>query len=748
MLDPRLQEIDLDDLVLRWPPWLGFGIRGVEVTQAVQYYDSDEHLTDAADRQPDNAVTLVAGKPAWVRVFVRSGWRSGDIAGVTGTISVRRREFGFIYLPAGTLTAQPPGSVTARRNPPYATERGSLGYTLNFIIPASMMCGHLRLDISIQSPRGWTDERRVYIDATLQQTVRLAGIMVGYNGPSSTAPGAPNVVRAAPALADLQTTSAWTLTTFPVRAFATYRTAGTVTWNLPLTDAPSCPGCCTPNWVALNTAVQQVRIADGNRTDVLYYGLMAAGIPMGPIIGCNSGGVSTGSIGDGVTMAHELGHACGRPHSPCGTPGDAAYPAYEPYDPAGTPMASIGEYGLDINTGAIKSPATFKDFMSYCAPKWISLFVTGRLTNNAALDPVRVCEDRPWWFDEILVDRQLIPEKWLPDPPPEIPGLDPVVTPQPVISIIGVLHGPNQLEVRSIVRLDAETAISNGRALDLRAELVGRRGDVVASGQLYALRSYAHGGGCGCDDDGGGDESDQTYPRLVQGFVSNVEPGIELRIMRGEEPIFSRKAATRRPKVGATSAKLDGDRLYVSWAPDVTGEVESEALVQWTPDRGRTWHGMGAGLAGDSAVLDASGLPSGRIGVRILVSDGFFTATSRTLGVAIPQRPVQVSILSPFDGQTFAAGSPMRLWGSTMPASDESADADQEAAVWVVDGDDAATGLDAFVTAPRPGNHRAVLRVRGRGRGRQGGEAVVRFRTVEYGEERDAEPDEKLPSAR
>ena len=90
----------------------------------------------------------------------------------------------------------------------------------------------------------------------------------------------------------------------------------------------------------------------------------------------------------------------------------------------------------------------------------------------------------------------------------------------------------------------------------------------------------------------------------------------------------------------------------------------------------------------------------------------------------------------------------MRLWGSTMPASDESADEDQEAAVWAVDGDEAATGLDAFVTAPRPGNHRAVLRVRGRGRGRQGGEAVVRFRTVEYGEERDAEPDEKLPSAR
>jgi hypothetical protein len=740
MLDPRheLRDIDVDDLVLRWP-WLGFGIRGVEVTQAVQYYDSDQHLTDAADRQPDNSVTQIAGKPAWVRVYVRSGWFSGDITGVTGTISVRRREFGFLWLPAGTLTAQPPGSVTARQSPPYATERGTLGYTLNFIIPASMMCGHLRLDVQVTTPGGRTSTRRVYIDATLRQTVRLAGIMVGYNGPSSTAPGAPNLNLPAPNLADLQTTSAWTLLTFPVRSFATYRSAGTVTWNLPLTDAPSCPGCCTPNWVALNTAVQQVRIADGNRTDVLYYGLMAAGIPMGPIIGCNSGGVSTGSIGDQVTMAHELGHACGRPHSPCGTPGDAAYPAYEPYDPAGTPMASIGEYGLDISTGAIKSPATFKDFMSYCGPRWISLFVTGRLTNNAALDPVRVCEDRPWWVDEVLIDRQLIPEKWLPDPPPDFPWLERTVTPQPVISIIGVLHGPDELEVRSVLRLDAETAVTNGHALDLRAELVGREGAVVASGAVYALHSYAN-GSCGCDGGHGGapgDEAGETYPRLVQAFVPNLEPGTELRITGEKGPLWVRKASARRPKVAEARASLDGDALRVRWSVDAAGEAEPEATVQYSPDRGRTWHGLGAGLRGDEASLDAGSLPPGRLSVRVLVSDGFHTVTSRTFAVTIPRRAAEVSILSPRDGQTFAAGSPMRLWAASPGLSDEQAEAD-ETATWEVDGRRATTGLDGFVTAPEPGEHRATVRLRG-GRGRQRGEAMVRFRTVEFGEERDAE---------
>jgi hypothetical protein len=736
MIDPRIHFLDVHDRTdLIIDPWRGWGIQGVEVTQGVQYYESARHLTDAADRQPNNSVTLIAGKPAWVRVYVRAGWFSGDITGVTGTITVRRRDFGFLWRLAGTLSPQAPGTVTARVSPPYATERGTLGYTLNFIIPADMMCGNLRLDVHLTTPGGWISDRRVYIDATLRQTLRLAGIMVGYNGPTSTAAGAPVVTRAAPTLADLQTTSAWTLLTFPVRSLATYRAAGTVTWTQPLTDAPSCPGCCSPNWVALNTAVQAVRIADGNRTDVLYYGLMANGIPMGPIIGCNSGGVSTSGIGDGVTMAHELGHACGRPHSPCGTPGDPAYPAYEPYDPAGTPTASTGEYGIDISNGAIKSPATFKDFMSYCGPRWVSLFVYGRLTNNAALDPVRVCEDRPWWRDEILFERQLIPEKWLPNPPPEPPWLERIVNPKPVISIIGVLHAPDELEIQSVFRLEAESEVSNGRALDMRAELVNAEGRVVASGTVFSLRSYGH-GGCGCDGDG---DDAESYPRLVQAFVPDVEAGALLRIQRAGEPVWSRAASDRKPKVGEATAELRKDELYVSWSVDASGEQEPETWAQWSADRGQTWHALGASLRDGSAVLDARSLPSGRVAVRLLVSDGFHTATSRLMNVTVPRRAPEVSVLSPRDGQTFAAGSPMRLWGVATDAS--GGPVPDDAATWVVDRDEIATGLDAFVEAPKPGSHRATLRVK---TSAGSVETAVAFTTVEFGEERDTDEPEDV----
>ena len=468
-----------------------------------------------------------------------------------------------------------------------------------------------------------------------------------------------------------------------------------MTWNLPLTDPPSCPGCCSPNWLALNSAVQAVRTADGNAPT-----FSTASWPLEypwAIIGCNSGGVSTGSVGDGVTMAHELGHACGRPHSPCGTPGDPAYPAYEPYDPAGTPTASLGEYGIDISNGAIKPPGMFKDFMSYCGPSWVSLFVYGRLTDNSALDPVRACVDRIWWRDEILYERQLIPEKWLPNPPPDPSWLERVVLGQPAISIIGVLRGPDDLEVQSVFRLTTETTVQHGRALDLRAELVSADGRVVGSAAVYSLRSHAN---CGC----GGDCDDvESYPRLVQAFVPDVEAGALLRIQRGGEAIWQRAASPRKPKIGSASAKLAERELHLTWSVEASGEQEPACWAQWSSDRGRTWHALGVDLHDGAAVLDARVLPSGSVGIRLLVSDGFHTATSRVLSVTIPERPAEASILGPRDGQTFAFPGPLRLWGAALDARGEPVP--DEAARWVLDGDEVATGLDAFVAAPGRGDH-------------------------------------------
>jgi hypothetical protein len=723
------REFDRFELLER----LRFRVMGIEVTQAVQYFRAASHLTDAADRGADNSVTLIAGKPAWVRVYVRDNF--GPTAGVTGSLKLYRRISG-IYTSLGTLAPQPPGTVTAYPNPDYATERGTLTRTLNFIIPADQMCGRMRLQVEITAPSGASATKTLTIDVTLRQTLRLAGIMVGYNGPTSSAPGAPNLTLAAPTLADLQTTSAWTLLTFPVRSAATYRSAGTVTWNLPLTDAPSCSGCCSPNWVALNTAVEAQRIADGARTDVLYYGLMAVGIPMGPIIGCNTGTVSTGANGNAVTMAHELGHACGLPHAPCGTGGDPNYPAYEPYDPANTPTASTGEYGLDISNGIIASPALFKDMMAYCGPRWISLYNYGRLTNNADLDPVRTCIDFPWWRDIVLRERFLFPEKWLPDPPPDPPWMNRVTQPERLISVIGVIHDPDRVEVKSVMRCEARRDGVSGRETDLTLELLGEDSAVLAATPLKRLRAYGH-DECGCDkDDGNG----PRYPAMCQGFLTDMDKGTELRVRAADKVLWSRRAPPQRPQVvtfNATVRKPAGRKeapvpqVGLEWQVKLAGDMLPECWVQWSPDRGGNWFALTAHLVGKKAILPLTGVPAGEIVLRLLVSDGFYTAESKLVRITVPTVPPEVGVLTPTDGQTLVAGWSMRLHGAVSPPPEP----DKKTKVsWLLDGKEVARDLDVYITVPPAGKHRLQLVVAGAG-GKA--EAQLTFTSVEWSEEEE-----------
>lgn len=738
-------------LKLRERYFIGPHILGIEVTQGIQYFRASRHLTDPADRGPNNSLRLVAYKTAWVRVYVRAGW--GGAVNLTGNlqISAQRNRWLPLWVDVGTLTPQTPGTVAAQTLPDYATERGTLTATLNFIVPADDMVGRMAFKANIwradDATAAIVDSETVEANVTLLQTLRVRGLMVAYNGPNAAGNGTLNI--AAPTVGELQTTAAWSHTVFPVQAEGVFSSAGTVTLTVPLTGSPPNPGGCSAGWITLNGQLAAAKANDGNRTDVVYYGLLPSGVPMGPVIGCASNGVTSGGVGNGVTMAHELGHFAGLPHAPCGTPGNAAYPAYEPYDPAGTPTASIGEYGLDINDGALHPPGQ-KDFMSYCGPKWTSIFTHQMLIDNAIFAPTTT---NPRFRIPELYDPWLWPWEYIPDPAPEpwehwknrIEDL----RMRPVITLIGTFERDASITMQHVMRVDAQSTIATGVPTKMVAELVGANGDVLASAPVMRIPADAHGsGGCGC---GGGCGEGEPPVFGFQAMIPNVGRGAALRIVhvgalddtegKLKRPLtvaWERKASGRAVKLGEIGAKPGPRGVTLTWKTDGAG-ADAAAVscsVQFSKDGGRSWNGCAVGITEGKALIPADALPSGKVQFRVLAHDGFDTAVRTSDAVEIAARAPNVAVMYPSAGALIETATPMRLWANAMSSSGERIEG--EAFEWQLDGKPVGRGRELWIHAPKPGPHEARVVVTD---GRSKGEASAAFTT--FDPDQDAPPPRK-----
>lgn len=356
-----------------------FHISGVEVTQGLQYYHSWRHLDDFKDRYADNALPLVAEKRTWVRAYIESD--SGYTADISGTVVVHAKKNG-VWKKFGPLKAQAKCKPFHYGAQTYDAIRGSLAYSLNFDLPWDWIGGEMRIYVEASDGQK-TRDAAVWTQATLRQTLKLAGIMVG----SKTVP--------APDLAALKKTAWKARRMLPVSHNMKFRVAGTITMSKKLSDG-------NDSWDELHDKASDVRDDDGNRDDLVYYVLVPPKlIKDGPLGMEWSDGLAAGRamvVDEGYdAMVHEIGHACGLPHAPFGgaPDPDPHFPRYHPYD-----VGSIGEYGVDMVDGVVMRPLHTKDIMGYGSypsdPEaekrvlWLSPHTYRKLYNNPRLNPQRV----------------------------------------------------------------------------------------------------------------------------------------------------------------------------------------------------------------------------------------------------------------------------------------------------------------------------------------------------------------------
>jgi hypothetical protein len=354
-------------------------LQGIEVTQAIQ--------------DMSNSVTLVSGKPTWVRVYFDkiTGTRP-----LTANLVAARGATSATIAPAAAITVDPTENLQTRRT--------TWTKSLNFQVPAAMEAvGQTVFTLSgvkDASPQNKTIKCANCDTPTTVQFLNSPALVVRAVGLTYTFRSAPPptpLQTGTPRAVDFTLLQSWLGRAYPVSTvtFSQTSAASTNTW----------PFTCTQANAQL-AALRATEIAGGRDSHTHYLGLVsnaggfmrgcssgvpatadptttAAG-PAGPTSGANTPvnvtGDNDGSFADWYG-GHELAHTFGRAHPGfCNgnSSSDALFPNPNGQLSDGTANAGVG---LDVGDTASAAALTVMwggtnyDVMTYCnQPQWFSAY--------------------------------------------------------------------------------------------------------------------------------------------------------------------------------------------------------------------------------------------------------------------------------------------------------------------------------------------------------------------------------------
>jgi hypothetical protein len=352
-------------------------VAGLQVTFTAQGEVAPEFLLSIEDihlnqgsQSAAGTIGGVAGRPGLLRVVVRANAPNNHSPGV------RVRLYnGATQLREATIAAPQPGV-------PVQPDLNSASQTWNLALAANEVVAGLSVEAVVDPdntiPGGQPELRRFPRDSgTKSLDVQpLAPLRIAFIPIHATVQDRTGAITTANVNTYLEAVRQW----IPGNTIApTVRTPYS-------TDLDLSVGA---NWSTLLSEIQAVRTLE-SATDAYYHGIIGdfPGIPYGGLAYRPTQPSSTFRSGlsydrpssTAGTIAHELGHNMGRMHNACGNPANID-PAY-PYE-----NSIIGAPGWDILSGVMRDATQFRDYMSYCSPRYTSDYTYGGILQWRRADP-------------------------------------------------------------------------------------------------------------------------------------------------------------------------------------------------------------------------------------------------------------------------------------------------------------------------------------------------------------------------
>jgi subtilase family serine protease len=615
---------DKDDILVGVEP-VDLTIFGVEVNQGIQGFDND--------------VSLIYGKPAFVRVYVKTDSREVEY---TGKLYLIQDE---TIIPLKPINKE--GTAKAHTSADSGWMRVHLGDSLNFYIDrsdwSSLNSGTIELKVEINPDNGdgthpiieknyKNNDESKYLTFNEVPPLKLL-VELNYHMPS----------RECATDIDLQRSLSCIKRVYPISDVDCIVRKTARSWG----------SLCYTHWVEMVTALHLEAWAWGKER--YYIMLVSQNAPCDHLHGLALQGgygavvramtyeefVDVGKYS--LTMPHEIGHLLGFKHVDCGGPDNIGYYPYYTCFLDNDITNHRSHYGLDIETKKVIAPGDAADLMSYGQnkidyPRWISKYnyerifvsLTSVSSSSRYLTGNNLLRETELGKDYILVSGTLNPvdNEVIFNPFYELTNFNGAYQPG---------EGNYSMELRDnqstvLLTHSFELSYPIGDVMFAEGEPEGEIGffvEIIPYPPETKTLVLKH-----------------NSTELASITVSDHAPNVTVISPNGGETLSCVTNITW------LASDLDGDKLHY--------------IVEYSPDNGSTWETLAINFNDTRYPLNTDYIQGTTEGlIRITASDGVNTGTDVSGAVfTVLEKPPEVCIVNPINGTTVTEGSHISFSGA------------------------------------------------------------------------------------